>query len=145
MIKVVIDTNVIVSGLLSHRNIERKILNRVVSGEIIVYGNEKTFIEFCEILDRPKLKKFREDQLFTKNKLIDEYQTLIVNIPIDSLYESISISVDIDDNEFFKIAKCSNSKIIVSRDKHVLNVGKYDDIVTVKPEKFLGALEKTAY
>ncbi|GAH33858.1 unnamed protein product, partial [marine sediment metagenome] len=35
------------------------------------------------------------------------------------------------------VAVASNSKIILSRDKHLLKIKKYKDVTIVEPERFL--------
>lgn len=58
-------------------------------------------------------------------------------------FEGIKIVVeDEDDNIFFRTAKMSGSKIIISKDAGVLNVKKYDDIRVVEPNVFLKIFPK---
>ena len=41
------------------------------------------------------------------------------------------------DDKYLKVAVASNSKIILSRDKHLLKIKKYKDVTIVEPERFL--------
>jgi predicted nucleic acid-binding protein len=43
---------------------------------------------------------------------------------------------DPDDDEYVKVARACGSKIIVTRDKDLLDVKKFGDILAVTPEKF---------
>ncbi len=50
---------------------------------------------------------------------------------------SVSICEDPDDNKFIECAIASNCKLIVSGDKHLLNVSGFQGIEVIKPRKFI--------
>jgi putative PIN family toxin of toxin-antitoxin system len=56
MIKVVLDTNVVVSALMSPDGNPAQILNMVFNGDIQVCHNEGMLVEYKDVLPRPSLK-----------------------------------------------------------------------------------------
>ena len=50
---------------------------------------------------------------------------------------SVSVCEDPDDNKFIECAIASNSKLIVSGDKHILNITGYHGISVLKPRGFI--------
>ncbi len=48
-----------------------------------------------------------------------------------------SVCVDPDDDKFLACALARDSKLIVSGDKHLLNVSGYKDVEVLKPRTFL--------
>lgn len=47
------------------------------------------------------------------------------------------IVLDPDDNKFIECAVASQSKIIVSGDKHLLDISGYKGIEVIKPRRFI--------
>jgi putative PIN family toxin of toxin-antitoxin system len=56
MIKVVLDTNVIVSAHLKPDGLERSVLNLALAERIHLYISTDIFAEYAEVLHRSKLK-----------------------------------------------------------------------------------------
>lgn len=54
--KVVLDTNVIVSGFLKPRSIPARILRLVLQGDLNIVCNEHILAEYLEVLKRPKFE-----------------------------------------------------------------------------------------
>ncbi|MEK7223500.1 MAG: putative toxin-antitoxin system toxin component, PIN family [Pseudomonadota bacterium] len=53
--RVIIDTNVLVSGLISRSGPPAQIINAVLRGEIVPVMSDVTFAELEEVLHRPRL------------------------------------------------------------------------------------------
>lgn len=56
--RVIVDTNVIVSGLISPRAAPARIVDAVLQNRVIAAFSTETFAELGEVLRRPKLKRF---------------------------------------------------------------------------------------
>lgn len=142
LIKVIPDTNIIISGLLWHGD-PRQILNLAEAKEIELYGSEETYKEFCDVIKRPKFQKILASNIYTPEKLILDYQGLINMVSLYNEFAGIKIVEDEDDNIFFRAAKIADAKIIVSKDvKHVLKIKKFDNIHVVEPDIFLKIFPK---
>jgi len=59
--KVVLDTNVLVSGLISPFGPPGRILDLVMEGKITICADERILAEYVEVLSRPELKFKREN------------------------------------------------------------------------------------
>ena len=50
-----------------------------------------------------------------------------------------NVTADPDDNMFIACAMASDTKLIVSGDKHLLEIDGYEDIQVLKPRQFVNA------
>ena len=55
MIRVVIDTNVLVSGLLTSGGLPEAVINLAISGEVQWFASQSVLAEYEEVLKRPRL------------------------------------------------------------------------------------------
>ena len=130
--RVILDTNVLVSVIffsgppLQILNAWRdKKLQLVISTDIlaeyqrvaVILGEKYPQVDLHPILD-----------LLTVNSDIVEAPPL-----------AESVSADSDDEMFIACALASNTKFIVSGDKHLLDVNGYQDIEILKPRPFIDA------
>ena len=128
--KVVIDTNVLVSG---------------------------TFFNGlpCQIIEAWRKKKF---QLIVSTEIFTEYQQVLeilaktypsIEIPplldyisrnavfYDGVVLSEQVSEDPDDDKFIACALASNCQIVISGDKHLLRISGYQNVFVLKPREFV--------
>jgi putative PIN family toxin of toxin-antitoxin system len=56
-VRVVVDTNVLVSGLLSFRGAPARIVDAILGGSVVPIVSEATFAELKDVLARPKLQR----------------------------------------------------------------------------------------
>lgn len=144
MIKVVPDTNVIIKGMLGYTSECRQILNLALSKDLVLYGSEETFAEFCKKIKMDKFAKYWKTKLFSPEKVIMDYKT-IINIvkPTEEAQKLIIPIRDSDDAIFFKIAKSCGASIVVSADiKHVIEVKEFDGIKAITAERFMEVYKK---
>ena len=138
MIKIVPDANIILSSMLGSQGAPRKLINLALAKEVVMFGSTETYEEFLEKIRMPKFGKYLERQIFTPEKLDHDYRAFISMIdPGDSLKGVNIVKQDPDDDMYFRVAKASSARIIVSGDKAVLGVKKYDDIIVVTPDRFV--------
>lgn len=74
--RVVIDTNVLVSGLISRSGPPAQIVNAVLQGDIIPVMSEATFAELEEVLHRPRLQSYFRDSRITPFQLLTILRTV---------------------------------------------------------------------
>jgi len=135
MIKIVPDANIILSGFLSHDGYPRKLINLALMKKVVMYGSEETYKEFIEKINMPKFQKYIQRHIFTPEKLIIDYRTFVNMAEPSHKYNDLKVvKEDPDDDIYFKTAKGCGSKILVTGDKAVLRVKRYEDVrvVTVK-------------
>lgn len=142
MIWVVLDTNVLLKGLFSHINPSRRIINLAMEGKIVIAGSATSMEEFDEKLQMEKFKPFFEKQKFSPKLLLNTYQNVVTLTDIDDGLKALSVCRDSDDDEFIRIALQKKSNIIVSEDKDLLDLGKYQEVRIIKPKKFIEIYDK---
>ena len=138
MIKIVPDANVIVAGMISPIGAAREIINLSYAKKVILFGSQETYNEFNEIIRRKNLQKYIKKQYFTTDKILSDYR-LFINIinPYDILKNLKVVTRDHDDDIYISVALASNSNILLSRDRHLLDLKKYKSIRMVDPDDFL--------
>ena len=138
MIKIVPDANVILSSMLGFHGAPRKLINLALAKKIVMFGSSESYEEFKEKIAMPKFTHYLERQIFTPEKLDFDYRAFISVIdPGDTLRGVRIVPEDPDDDMYFRVAKACGARIIVSGDKAVLRVKKYNDIVVVPTDKFV--------
>jgi putative PIN family toxin of toxin-antitoxin system len=137
MIRVVLDTNVIVSALVFGGK-PAKILALAVEGHITNIISEPIIAEVTGVLR----KKFSWGSAQAKS--VGEWLRLFSKVvkPTERL-QVISCEAD---NRILECAACGGAQVIVSGDKkHLLKLKKYKDIVIVDPAMFLKLIEEKEF
>jgi len=129
MIKVVIDTNVFISSFFG--GIPREIINLWRDGQIIICISQSILEEYIKVLNRLGIDKHEITKL---TKLFAEGYNLMFAATTPKIE---IVKDDPDDNKFIECAVELGSKIIISGDKHLLNIGKYIDIKILSPREFM--------
>jgi len=143
MIKIVPDANILISGMLGFPGLPRKTINLSLAKRIVMYGSNETYEEFCNKVHLPRLQKYWKTQIFTPEKMILDYRLLMNMVePFDTLANVEVVKSDPDDDKYFRLAKACGAKIIVTGDKKILEVKKYDGIRVVTARSFLESFSK---
>lgn len=132
MIKVVLDTNVLISGIFWKGNYCSRIIDLWISGKIEMISSLEIIKELGDTLTDFKIQMPEE--------MITEWQNkIIANTTIVEIKEKIDIvKNDPKDNKFFEAALVGKADYIISQDKkHVLSIKKYKNVKTISPEEFL--------
>ncbi len=127
--KVVLDTNIYLSGIIFGGN-ARHILDLVIEKRILAVTSPSILLEISEKLD----KKFGwdKDQIITAIKTISK-TALMVN-PRMRLQ---IVKADKSDNKIIEAGVESGADFIISGDRHLLQIKKYQDIKIISPSQFL--------
>ncbi len=105
--KVVVDTNIIVSGLLTPYGNSAEIIRLIVNSKLTLCYDSRIYTEYYEVLNRPKFN-FQKEKISTLLKEIEFTGELAIGIPLN---ESLP---DPDDNMFLEIALESNAECIIT-------------------------------
>lgn len=108
---VVIDTNVIVSAILSPQGKPARIFKQFLDGGLTLCLDDRIFREYEEVLYRPKFRFNRESVHAILNLI--QIQGVFVNPPLCNLSFS-----DEADKKFFEVAKFCNAVLITGNRKH---------------------------
>ena len=74
--RVIIDTNVLVSGLLSETSAPAKIVDAIIAGKIIPLMSKATFAELEEVLHRPRLQPYFRRAEITPYQLLSTLEII---------------------------------------------------------------------
>ena len=137
--RVVLDTNVIISGLLWEKA-TKALFDLADTCQITICLTPKIIEEISRVLNYPKIRK----QLDSINLTIDE----IINylLQTSELYSDIPIDInlsDVSDRIFVAAAIVSKAEYIVTGDKHLLTLDGFQNIKILKPRDFLKLLERS--
>ena len=134
MIRVTVDTNVLVSATFWNGNseaiiqkAERKELELVLSREIIE--------EFAKVLDYSEL----QDKIKKKN--LEMKRTIAKIVSLSTIVEPERkldvVKADPDDNKILEAAETGKVDAIISKDNHLLALHSFKGIRILSPEEFL--------
>ncbi|PIN74883.1 putative toxin-antitoxin system toxin component, PIN family [Candidatus Woesearchaeota archaeon CG10_big_fil_rev_8_21_14_0_10_37_12] len=136
MIRVVLDTNIFISGIFWPGNYCAQIIDAWKEGKFETVTSEEIVKELVETLFEFKIK-LTEEKISAWEKEILERSLIVA--PINKLD---LVKDDPDDNKFFEAAIAANAQYIVSQDKHHLRIGEFKGIKVLTPEEFLTIFEK---
>lgn len=140
MLKVVLDTNVIVSATLIKNSLPDKILRAWQKGKFQLIVSPEIIEEIRRVLFSKKIK----NRGWMTEKEIEELLFLLERAALLSPGQ-LSLKVikeDPCDDKFIIAAIEQKADYIVSGDKHLLNLKSYQEIKIVSPREFWGILQK---
>ena len=128
--KVVLDTNVLISGILFGGN-PRQILELVIQGRINAYISPAILTEFREVLIRPKFGLTHEECFSIAKEIEDIFCFVFPQITVDLIKD------DPDDNIILECALAADVKYIITGDPHLLNLEWFEKIKIISPATFV--------
>lgn len=130
----VLDTNVIVSSVLSPRSILRQAFDLAfLLGTVLV--SDSILVEIDDVLRRPKFERYvsEEERLQFLAKFVGD--AMIVEVT-----EVVTDCRDSKDNKFLELAVSGGAKCIVSGDTDLLVIDPFRGISIVTPQVFVSQL-----
>lgn len=140
MLRVVLDTNIIVSGLISKRGTPADILKAWRHREFVLLLSTEIILEIERVLDYPKIAKkygLRPAKQKQVIALFKKYAVLVEPADIKA-----PISSEPDDDKFLTCAVAGQADFVVSGDSDLLELKTYGGIEVVTGGRFLVALEE---
>jgi len=128
-VRLVLDTNVVVSALLWD-GVPRRLLRVGRVEGVELYSSPPLIAELTDVLSRPKFKSKIAASLLTVDQLIDLYAELVALVrPVPTQ----RLAPDPDDDVVIGTALAAKADYLVTGDKGLLSVSAYDGgrIVTV--------------
>ena len=131
--RVVVDTNIIVSGYLG--GALEEIIVAWKSGKFALVVSKAIADEYLKVLRRPKFKIERAE--------VDDFAALLLKIadfviPLKSIN---AIPADPTDNKFLEAAVEGKANLIVSGDGHLLELETFRNIPIITAREFITRLE----
>ncbi len=125
-IRLVVDTNIIVSGLITTDTPPAKILDAVKNKKVVLLVSDEVVVEYLRVLNYPRIRKYK--------KITDEVMINLAAlfVEVTERVEVLSIvkkSKDIDDDKFLSLAIDGKAHFLVTGDKaDLLSLKKIDHI-----------------
>lgn len=138
MLKVVLDTNLFISGFINPLGPPAQILNAWRKYAYILITSNEILKEIEHVLRYPHIIK----KYHISKELIESNINLIKQEAI-VLFDTIKLNViksDPDDNKILACALEAKAQYIISGDDHLLNLGQYQDIKIITAREFLKIL-----
>ncbi|TVQ59714.1 MAG: putative toxin-antitoxin system toxin component, PIN family [Spirulina sp. DLM2.Bin59] len=127
----VIDTNVLVSGLLFNSSVPFRAIALAEKQGIILYS-EATLKELEQVLNRSKFDKYLaqdERQVFLLK--------FIASSQLVSITEKIAVCRDQKDNKFLELAVSGNANLMITGDLDLLVLNPFQSLEILTPEQFI--------
>ena len=143
MIKVVIDTNVFVRGLLNADSIPGQVLREWKNGRFLVVSSSEIVVEMQRVLNYPKIRVVLRKHGIHEDELKMFFSTLQFSaLLVDPSVTIAIISEDPSGNKFLACAEAADAKYLVSGDDHLLALHACKKTIILPPREFLDILIK---
>ena len=134
----VLDTNVIVSALISPRGPPTRIFAAWRGGHFTYVTSRPLLDELARALNYPRIRKYlawtRDERAEFLEIVAVAAKLVVPTIQIDAIAD------DPDDNRVLEAAVTSAVGHIVTGDRHLLDLASYDQVEIVTPARFLAHL-----
>ena len=137
--KVVVDTNVIVSGLL-WGGPPNRILRWAREGILEIVACEETTAELKRVIQYKRFSKRLSDLNTSSNEVFSYFMNLVRFVPTPEIIPDV-IKKDQFDNIFLALALENKAHLIISGDLHLLDLREYKTIQIVMPSEATRVIE----
>jgi uncharacterized protein len=129
-VNIVLDTNVLVSGLLNPRGTPGRIVELVGTGHLTLMFDDRILIEYRDVLARPKLR-IEPVEAGAILDLIEKNGLLVPAPPIDVILP------DADDLPFLEVAEAARATLVTGNGRDFVPSQGSVSIPVVTPAAFL--------
>jgi len=132
-LRVVLDTNVVVSAMLLPGSVPRRALDRGLDqGSILI--SIPVLLEISELLTREKF-----DRYLTESERLRFLVALLKETELVEITEQIDVCRDPKDNKFLELAICGKADFIITGDDDLLDLDPFRELRIISPRDFLEA------
>jgi putative PIN family toxin of toxin-antitoxin system len=137
--RVVLDTNVVVSSLLKTHSPLAELLTQAEKLTFDVLISESIQREYKRVIKRPKFHSYLGLSDDDVDSLVDRLfsRALLVT----DIHPIRAVSDDPNDDKFIECAVAGGADAIVSGDKHLLALQSYEEIRILTPAQFVAMLD----
>jgi len=134
--RVVVDTNTVISGIARAAGNPYQILELWRQGAIELLSSTATLTELERVLTYPRVRKLLQLSDEQLKRFVVLYRTQTTHIVVNLALQAVES--DPDDNIIVELAVAGNARYIVTGDKkHLLPLRRYQGIEIVSPATFL--------
>lgn len=137
--RVVVDTNTLISGLISRGGPPARVLRRWAEGAITVVVTSDLVAEYHEVLSRPAFAALgTEDERLA---LLGGLLSLGNVEPVTATERVDAVRRDPDDNRVLECALSGGASVIITGEEDLLALGSFRGTAIVSPKEFLDRFE----
>ena len=129
--KIVLDTNVVVSGLLQAQGKPAQVLSFVLSGAVQICHDKRILAEYAEVLARPRFKLDPKRVYDVLNKIETD------GLSVDASGESNLDLPDPDDEPFLEVALAASADFLVTGNLADFPPDKRQGCPVISPAEFM--------
>jgi uncharacterized protein len=129
--RLVIDTNVVLSGLLFAGSIPSRAVLKAQSGVVLL--SDATRLELFDVVGRARFDRFVERAI--RQRLAEEYAQACRTVQI---HAAIHACRDPRDDKFIELAVHGRADAIISGDRDLLDLHPFREIEILTPAEYLG-------
>ncbi len=133
MIKIVVDTNIFISGIIFGGN-PRKVIDLIIEGKVKLYISSDILLEIKEVLER---NKFGFSPTITQ-QIIFEIES--ISEFITPANKNSTVIRDFDDNIIIDCAVEANADYIITGDNDLLSLKEYNNIKIIKASELINLI-----
>ena len=136
----VLDTNLLVSGLLWGGGFPRQLIDAAKAGQFELCTSEVLLAELLDVLSREKFAQRLAQARFTPVQLVDDLRWIALVVPTPATPPRV-IQTDPDDDHVIAVAIAGSASLIASGDKRdLLPLGSYQGIPIVTAREAIDRL-----
>jgi uncharacterized protein len=136
--RVVVDTNIIVSMALAEGGTVQPLRQRWRGGEFTVLGSSHLLGEVAEVLEYPRLSALLTPE--TKKTTLADLETLSESVELEE--PSPTFDPDEDDSYLLAMLRDGEADCLVTGDKKLLELGRFEGTPIINAAQFLSLLEE---
>jgi uncharacterized protein len=136
MLRVVLDTNVVISAIISPGK-PRELLEKGIYNQFCIVTTDLLLKELAAVLKRPKFKTSKEEIITIRIALTQSAQVVKVKSRFEAVRE------DPKDDMVLESAYDGQADLIVSGDRHLLKLESFRGIKIVSVEELLKMLQRS--
>lgn len=126
MIRVVVDTNILIGGAYDDSSYSFKIIQEVIAGRLQAFATHQTMRENKSLLG----------QIVTDRDYKELLTKYFHNLQIVRREKRLDVIQDKEDNKLFESAVAAKAEFLITNDREVLDVGEYEGVEVVRPDEF---------
>lgn len=138
MVRAVLDTNVIVSSLISPHSPSTALVELIARRQFELLISSEVLAEYEEVLRRPRTQRHHkktDEEISRFLRRLSKYAEVVAPAPAIG-----AALTDPDDIAFLECALGGKANVIVSGDNHLLALGAFSGILIVTPASFFAML-----
>jgi putative PIN family toxin of toxin-antitoxin system len=133
--RIVLDTNVLISALVASGTAPAQILARCQAGELELLVSPASLAELRRVLTYPRIRtrlRYTDAQIARVLAYLQHAAIVVTPTVVDHV-----VLDDADDDQFIALALAGEARYLVSGDDHLLRLGQHQGITILKPAAFL--------